>query len=86
MLHKCLNPNCTAPFNFRQGRMFRFRQPASAHRTHSKGHGVKHFWLCLDCSQAYRVEFLKGRVRLVPKDDAARASPVSKNAEELVTA
>jgi hypothetical protein len=57
MVERCANPACSAPFDYRQGRLY-FRpmklldgsQPASYH-------GVKHHWLCASCSKTYSFDF-----------------------------
>jgi hypothetical protein len=56
MVEKCANPACSAPFDYRQGRLY-FRPlklldgspPASYH-------GVEHYWLCASCSKTYSFE------------------------------
>ena len=63
----CVNPECGAPFNFRQGRIFRF------HRYHSNGntpsmnrYSLKHFWLCKKCTGIYTLEYQGGMGLLIP--------------------
>jgi hypothetical protein len=68
MFSRCMNPDCAAPFDFRRGRLFRFLRPVSEIRTHQNSHGVKHFWLCLTCSEEYVIEYQKGRVKLLRRN------------------
>jgi hypothetical protein len=65
MFSHCKNPKCDAPFDFRRGRLFRFRQSASEKPTKTRSHGVKHFWLCDKCSKSYTLEYLEGEVLLI---------------------
>jgi hypothetical protein len=67
MVLNCANPACSAPFEHRRGRIFRF------HQSHPKGeepkhsHAVRHFWLCLKCSETHSLEYHGGRVAVVPR-------------------
>ena len=70
MLLHCNNPRCKAPFDFRQGRMFRFFEAAGKAEASSKAHGVRHFWLCAACSQIYTLEYRRGQVTLLSRDSA----------------
>jgi hypothetical protein len=63
MFSECANPVCHAEFDYRQGAIFRFRETSSEGLC-GKGYSVKHFWLCRDCAQIYRLEHEKGRVFL----------------------
>ena len=63
----CVNPECAAQFNFRQGRIFRF------YRFHSIGnvlsmnqYSLKHFWLCKHCTEIYTLEYQEGMGVLIP--------------------
>jgi hypothetical protein len=64
---KCANAECAVPFNFRQGRLFRF------YRNHPVGnaapvnpYSLKHLWLCRDCVELYTLEYHEGRGLLIP--------------------
>ena len=64
---ECVNPECAAQFNFRQGRIFRF------YRYHSTGnalslsqYSLKHFWLCKKCTEIYTLEYQDGTASLIP--------------------
>ena len=63
----CRNSECSAPFNFRQGRLFRF------YSNHPKGNAtsvkqdiLKHLWLCEQCSEIYTLEYPEGTALLIP--------------------
>jgi uncharacterized protein YlaI len=67
MLSKCLNPRCSATFQYLdQGRLFRIdfneaaRKRASSGTKkdiafQSKAHPIEHFWLCQECAQTMTV-------------------------------
>ena len=66
MLLNCANPECSVPFNFRQGRLFRFYQ------NHSKGsaaslnqYSLKHLWLCKQCAEVYTLDYREGKGLLI---------------------
>lgn len=49
---KCCNPQCKAPFDYRQGRLIRIVGPAGG--TGSSNHkAIKHFWMCGQCSSTF---------------------------------
>jgi hypothetical protein len=56
MMSKCANPDCSAPFDHRCGRFFRFHRPHAPNETPANHHSVWHFWLCQECSAAYTLE------------------------------
>lgn len=57
MALKCANPNCSATFDHRDGRLFRFpKRPIEAGRP-ANTHSVQHFWLCGICFQTYSLEY-----------------------------
>ena len=61
MFSSCANPGCRAEFNFRQGAIFRFRkQPIKDGQT-AKTDWFRHFWLCAECAELYRLEYLSGQ-------------------------
>jgi hypothetical protein len=79
MLSKCLNPHCSATFQYMwQGRLFRIdfadagRKRALADKrilasTHSKACPIEHFWLCGSCAATMTIELSEdGEVRPVP--------------------
>jgi hypothetical protein len=78
MLSKCLNPRCSATFQYLdQGRLFRIdfneaarrRAPLGAKQNpafRSKTHPIEHFWLCQECAQTMTVALDEcGEVRLI---------------------
>lgn len=77
MLSKCLNPRCTATFQYLdQGRLFRIdfneaaRKRASSgakkNNARSKTPPIEHFWLCQKCAQAMTVALNeRGEVGLI---------------------
>jgi hypothetical protein len=69
MFSVCANPNCHAIFDYRQGRLFRFRKDHVAAEKASSAHSVQHFWLCGVCCGVYALEYRDGRSVLI-KDPA----------------
>jgi len=61
----CQNPDCRAPFEYKKGRLFRFRQSAAEGPANPRSHGVKHFWLCEACSKTHTLDYLEGSVLLL---------------------
>jgi hypothetical protein len=53
MISKCANPDCAAPFDFHEGRLFLFHLRHAANQTPHNSHSVRHFWLCQLCSETY---------------------------------
>jgi hypothetical protein len=56
MISKCANPDCSATFDDRCGRFYRFHQPHAPHETPANHHSVWHFWLCQRCAEIYTLE------------------------------
>ncbi len=54
---KCCNPECVAPFDYREGRLIR----VTCHQENDNNpHGlpmIKHFWLCGKCAAIYVFDF-----------------------------
>ena len=74
----CRNPECSAPFNFRQGRLFRF------YSNHPKGNAaprnprsLKHLWLCKQCTEIYRLEYEEGTALLISRPPSRPFSAVA---------
>jgi hypothetical protein len=62
----CRNPECSAPFNFRQGRFFRFYGNHPKGDTTSMNHYfLKHLWLCKHCTEIYTLEYQEGTASLI---------------------
>lgn len=60
MFSVCANPDCRTPFDYRQGRLFRFHKHYPAGERLRNTHGVQHFWLCGVCCAAYTLEYQDG--------------------------
>lgn len=84
MLSKCLNPRCSATFQYMdQGHLFRidFNDAARKHipvsrqkkASRSKTYPIEHFWLCQECSKAMTVALNdQGEVHLIALKIPAR--------------
>jgi hypothetical protein len=59
MLDKCANPKCSMPFNFKQGRFFRFRRACAVNEAPANAHSVQHFWLCGRCAETHTLQYRK---------------------------
>jgi hypothetical protein len=57
MFSFCANPDCLAPFDYRQGRLFRFHKVHPACERPLNSHSVQHFWLCGTCSGTHTLEY-----------------------------
>ena len=78
---ECVNPECAAQFNFRQGRLFRFYRSHSMGNASSKNqYSLKHFWLCKKCTEIYTLEYQEGMGLLIPLAES-RPLPVIGHAE-----
>src|ERR1017187_8015101 len=60
MYLKCAHPECTADFDYGQGRLFRFRQFPRQDPPPSNSHSVKHFWLCTQCCGSFTIDYQQG--------------------------
>lgn len=60
MFMKCCNPNCGAPFDYREGQLIRFSKALSNGYSAENHHLVEHFWLCGKCSGDYVFEYESG--------------------------
>ena len=63
MISKCANPDCSAPFEFRTGRLVIVRQPNA--EASKNTHSVRHFWLCRSCSKSFKLEEHEAKLNLV---------------------
>jgi hypothetical protein len=61
MFSFCANPDCQAPFDYRQGRLFRFHKDHPVGEKPPNTHSVQHFWMCGVCCGIYTLEHLAGR-------------------------
>ena len=57
MVSKCANPNCSAAFHHRRGRLFRFPKRPVQDSCPAPTDSVQHFWLCEVCSATYSLEY-----------------------------
>jgi hypothetical protein len=66
MFSNCANPKCAASFDdYRQGRLFRFRQSHPKGKAPANMHSVRHFWLCNRCSETYTLEYRRDQLMLM---------------------
>jgi hypothetical protein len=65
MFSVCANPECLAPFDYRQGRLFRFHKDHPTGEAPPNTHSVQHFWLCGVCELRYTLEYRNGRGVLI---------------------
>ena len=68
MLTKCCNPECEAPFDFREGRLIRFSRTLSNGNPAENQRLIEHFWLCGKCAGLYVFEYESGiSVKIRPR-------------------
>ena len=60
MLSACANPDCTAAFDYRGGRFFRFHRSPLEGQIAANTHSVQHFWLCKDCRELHTLQYAPG--------------------------
>ena len=60
MFARCANPDCGAPFHYRQGQLFRFLQRDPLTQALTSTHSVRHLWLCKTCSELYTLVYRPG--------------------------
>ncbi len=65
MFSFCANPDCQVPFEYEEGRLYRFHKNASVGGDAPNTHSVQHFWLCSSCSEIYTLEYLSDRGVLI---------------------
>jgi hypothetical protein len=65
MFSVCANPDCHAPFDYRQGLLFRFHKDHPANEKPPNTHSVQHFWLCGVCCDIYTLEYRSARGVLI---------------------
>lgn len=61
MFSVCANPECQAPFDYEQGRLFRFHKDAAPDTNRPNTHCAQHFWLCSSCLNIYTLEYQSKR-------------------------
>ena len=57
MLDKCANSECSKPFDYKQGRFFRFRRVCAANEAPANAHSVQHFWMCDRCAETHTLRY-----------------------------
>lgn len=60
MFSKCANPECLAPFDYHEGKFFRFHKSNTMGEAPANTHSVQHFWLCATCAHDYTLEYRDG--------------------------
>jgi hypothetical protein len=60
MFSFCANPDCQAPFDYRQGRLFRFHKDHPVCERPPNTHSIQHFWLCGTCCGTHTLEYHDG--------------------------
>ncbi len=77
MISQCSNPDCAAPFDYREGRLVRFCRLASDNQSLASEKYVEHFWLCGTCSEIYTFELKSGpSVLIKPRNNELRKNPI----------
>lgn len=56
MFAECANPECRVPFDYRQGRFFRFPKRHDSVETPNT-HSVQYFWLCAGCCREFTLQY-----------------------------
>jgi len=85
MFIKCCNPECGAPFDYREGRLIRFSRntpndSSSYNRNTNNCQVIEHFWLCGKCAALYVFENEPGNhvtVRPRTEEFSQRTNPRS---------
>jgi hypothetical protein len=75
MFSVCANPECHAPFDYDQGRLFRFHKNAAAGGNAPNTHSVQHFWLCSTCLRGFTLEYESERGVLIKTLPVMSADP-----------
>jgi hypothetical protein len=68
MIAKCCNPECEAPFDYREGRLIRFSRKLTDGKPTKNHTLIQHFWLCGKCAEAYVFECESGmNIKIKPR-------------------
>jgi hypothetical protein len=68
MLMKCCNPECEAPFDYREGRLIRFSSKSIDGKVTENHALIQHFWLCGKCAGLYVFEYEAGmNIKIKPR-------------------
>jgi hypothetical protein len=54
---KCANPDCSALFDLRRGRLYRFPKSCREDGHPANSHSAQHFWLCMACCKSYTLKY-----------------------------
>lgn len=80
---KCCNPECEAPFDYREGQLIRVSRPVTHGNGSARHKAVEHFWICGKCSGEFVLEQHGGmRVTLRSRE----SQPASTAQPEFVSA
>jgi hypothetical protein len=81
MLIRCCNPECKAPFKYREGRLIRFSMLQAKAKSLGKQPAVQHFWLCRKCAREFVFDANSGvSLNIRPRDGGAPAQILSDSA------
>lgn len=64
---KCANRQCSTPFHYQEGRLYRFHRSPKDAGSPPNTHSVEHFWLCNACSRSYTLEYTADRCTLIKR-------------------
>jgi hypothetical protein len=68
MIAKCCNPECEAPFAYREGRLIRFSRKLTDGKSTKNHTLIQHFWLCRKCAELYVFEYESGsNIKIKPR-------------------
>lgn len=79
MYMKCCNPDCNAPFDYREGRLMRVSKAPLKGNGGEMRSSVEHFWLCGKCAGDYVLEHEYGMPTKVRLRDTASVHAGSRN-------
>ena len=60
-MKRCANPECSRPFEYGEGRFFRFPVTQAGSGKPANSHGVRHLWLCKSCADTHTLQYRRGR-------------------------
>jgi len=69
MIKKCCNPECDAPFDYREGRLVRISRSSSSGTSAENRFTIEHFWLCGNCTEVFVLDHdSEMKVKMKPRD------------------
>ncbi|HLJ13372.1 MAG TPA: hypothetical protein VKV15_02665 [Bryobacteraceae bacterium] len=81
MLIRCCNPECKAPFDYREGRLIRFSMVQATVKSLDGQPPVQHFWLCGTCAREFVFDANSGAsLNIRPRNGGASAQILSGSA------